>query len=111
MTFSLARNPLGEFSCLVQLCGSALVSEVTVRSAGTEPLAMWRSTLFPLRAIASNEFTRPAIGLQDETDAPPPPTRLYRSVDDDFAAPNADGAGEQLQAVADDFAVGRARAC
>jgi hypothetical protein len=51
------------FSCLVQLLGSALVSEVTVRSAGAEPLAMasttrgdteasetsrrmWRSTLF-----------------------------------------------------------------
>ena len=28
------------FSCLVQLRGSALVSEVTVRSAGAEPLAM-----------------------------------------------------------------------
>jgi len=60
------------FSCLVQLRDSALVSEVTVRSAGADPSAMaltmrgdtkasgmsrrmWRSTLFSLRAI-SNEF-------------------------------------------------------
>src|ERR1700726_3050222 len=59
------------FACSVQLCGSALVSEVTVRSAGALPLIiastmrgdtkasgmsrrMWRSTLFSLRAISSN---------------------------------------------------------
>ena len=63
------------FSCLVRLRGSALVSEVTVRSAGAERLAMastmrgdtkasgmsrrmWRSTLFSLRAIASNFLRR-----------------------------------------------------
>jgi hypothetical protein len=59
------------FSCPVQFCGRALVSEVTVRSAGAEPLAMastirddmkasgmsrrmWRSTLFSRRAISWN---------------------------------------------------------
>ena len=80
---SVPRRAIGPtmpylFSCLVQLHGSALVSEVTVRSAGAEPLAMastmrgdtkasgarcrmWRSTLFSLRAISSNELTRPSL--------------------------------------------------
>ena len=67
-------------SCAAQPCGSARASVVTVRSAGALPLAMastmrgdtkasgaryrmWRSTLFSLRAIASNELTRPSAEI------------------------------------------------
>jgi hypothetical protein len=51
------------FSCLVQLRGSALVSS-TMRGetkASGMSRRMWRSTLFTLRAISSNELARPSV--------------------------------------------------